>query len=298
MSGGTAPYTYLWSDVYHQTTPTASGLPAGMYQVSFYDSIGNQCSTSYTILEGIKINSFQVQNQTCIGGSDGSIYSILSGIPPYTFNWIPTVTTASYYTPTYYANNLSVGNYSLCITDSICCQVCTTAVVLPGIPFYATTNVTNASCPTCCDGSVSTNIYGGSGPYTWSWSDGEYSQAINNLCQGIYNCCITDVEGCTTCDTTTISFPTSINNYEQSDFISVFPNPTTSTIIIQFELQQVQHTILQIKNILGQIIYSQQLINTIGKQSVSIDLSEFSTGLYFIKFQTDAQTITKKIVKQ
>ncbi|MBL7915504.1 MAG: T9SS type A sorting domain-containing protein [Bacteroidia bacterium] len=42
VEGGSAPYTYLWSDGLSQTTPTASGLTAGNYTVTVTDA--NSCT--------------------------------------------------------------------------------------------------------------------------------------------------------------------------------------------------------------------------------------------------------------
>src|SRR5690606_20476886 len=38
VTGGTAPYTYLWNDATAQTTATAAGLEAGTYTVTVTDA--------------------------------------------------------------------------------------------------------------------------------------------------------------------------------------------------------------------------------------------------------------------
>ncbi|MDG1841761.1 MAG: T9SS type A sorting domain-containing protein [Crocinitomicaceae bacterium] len=48
VSGGVAPYTYLWNDPSAQTTATASGLAAGSYSVLVSDA--NACSNSVSVV--------------------------------------------------------------------------------------------------------------------------------------------------------------------------------------------------------------------------------------------------------
>src|SRR5690606_27533180 len=47
VTGGTAPYTYLWNDTNAQTTATATGLAAGTYTVTVSDA--NNCTTTTTV---------------------------------------------------------------------------------------------------------------------------------------------------------------------------------------------------------------------------------------------------------
>src|SRR5690606_30266298 len=47
VTGGTAPYTYLWNDANAQTTPIAIGLVAETYTVTVTDA--NNCTTTTTV---------------------------------------------------------------------------------------------------------------------------------------------------------------------------------------------------------------------------------------------------------
>src|SRR5690606_80136 len=75
VSGGTAPYTYLWNDATAQTTATATGLAAGTYTVTVTDA--NNCTTTTivtiaepTLLEAAIVLA-NVVNVSCFDGNDG-----------------------------------------------------------------------------------------------------------------------------------------------------------------------------------------------------------------------------------
>src|ERR1700733_11590948 len=48
-TGGTAPYTYLWSDNSSQRTAAATGLSAGVYTVTVTDATSTSATASVTI---------------------------------------------------------------------------------------------------------------------------------------------------------------------------------------------------------------------------------------------------------
>ncbi|MBK8586856.1 MAG: SprB repeat-containing protein [Bacteroidetes bacterium] len=50
VSGGTGQYSYFWNSIPPQTTQTAAGLAAGVYNCTISDSIG--CTTTSTIIIG------------------------------------------------------------------------------------------------------------------------------------------------------------------------------------------------------------------------------------------------------
>lgn len=81
ITSGTPPYRYYWSTSPIRTTPTITGLLAGVYTVSVSDTTG--CSGVFSItVPQPPPNIFRVNviNPTTCGGSDGSI--VLSGFIP------------------------------------------------------------------------------------------------------------------------------------------------------------------------------------------------------------------------
>lgn len=79
--------------------------------------------------------------------------------------------------------------------------------------------------------------------------------------------------------------------------LTLYPNPANNQITIEFETVA-KEALIEIKNLLGETIYSELLKNAIGKQSKSIDLSMFSNGVYFVQIQNDQGTLSKKFIKQ
>jgi hypothetical protein len=92
-SGGTGPYTYLWSN--GATTASISGLTAGPYSVTVTDSHGCQSSCTTTVGQPNPLSIIAVPtNALCNGSSNGSVNATASGgVGPYTYLWSNGVTT-------------------------------------------------------------------------------------------------------------------------------------------------------------------------------------------------------------
>lgn len=75
--------------------------------------------------------------------------------------------------------------------------------------------------------------------------------------------------------------------------ISVFPNPSTGTLTIQgIDIAQNETLKLNIYNVLGQIVYEQQLKTA----TVQLDLSAQDKGIYFIQLSGAGERFTQKII--
>lgn len=87
VSGGTAPYSYLWNDA--DVNEDRSGLPTGLYSVVVTDANGCTFIGSYQVNQpnDISYTTF-VTHPSCFGASDGAIdLTISGGTAPYSVDW-------------------------------------------------------------------------------------------------------------------------------------------------------------------------------------------------------------------
>ena len=89
---------------------------------------------------------------------------------------------------------------------------------------------------------------------------------------------------------TTIS---TFNIQEQTDAISIYPNPTKGVFNFD-EIENIEE--IKIVDICGKIVYNNRYYNQLKKNS--IDISHFKTGIYFIKINSREGIFTAKIVKK
>ncbi len=68
-------------------------------------------------------------------------------------------------------------------------------------------NGRDISCTGACDGSATVSTSGGTGPFTYLWSNGATSASITNLCAEIYTVTVTDARGCQVITSVTLNNP-------------------------------------------------------------------------------------------
>ncbi|MBW8050471.1 MAG: T9SS type A sorting domain-containing protein [Cytophagales bacterium] len=200
-TGGTTPYTYLWST--GDTTDSISGLAAGSYWVSVTDSLGCNVSDTISITEPDSLSvSFTVTNATCNGVCDGAATAIVSGgTPPYTYLWDDPSMPVTQTFP-----NLCAGTYSVTITDSNGCTATGSVTISTLYILTIGTANTNASCIAVCNGTATGIGFGGTEPYSYLWDDpsSQTTATATNLCAGTYNVAVTDSIGCLEIATVTV----------------------------------------------------------------------------------------------
>ncbi|MEO5642874.1 MAG: choice-of-anchor L domain-containing protein [Bacteroidia bacterium] len=199
-SGGTPGYTYNWMPS-GGTNANASGLNSGSYTCTITDANGCNTTQSITVTQPSAITtSATVANVSCNGGNNGSAtVTPLGGIPGYTYNWAPAGGTNAT------ASGLSTGTYTVTVTDANgCTAIQTVSITQPTVLTTAMTG--NNICPGD-NGTVAAAASGGTGPYTYLWSNGATtaSQTFTSPVAGTYTVTITDANGCTTTGTTAIS---------------------------------------------------------------------------------------------
>jgi hypothetical protein len=92
-------------------------------------------------------------------------------------------------------------------------------------------------------------------------------------------------------DTCSESFFVSVKELPQVSNFKIYPNPTTSIINIVDENNQLQNASIEIKNYLGQLVYTSTFTS-------QINLSSLSTGMYFLTIEDKHSKKTVKIIKQ
>ncbi|MEZ4949336.1 MAG: hypothetical protein R2784_08115 [Saprospiraceae bacterium] len=99
-------------------------------------------------------------------------------------------------------NNLTAGTYSVTVTDGNGCQGIDSVVVNQTDPNFIFNIVATDEFCVSSNGTISIQAMGGTGPYTFDWSNGSFGAFIGGLSTGTYTVTATDVNGCS--DTTSV----------------------------------------------------------------------------------------------
>ncbi|NDJ00143.1 T9SS type A sorting domain-containing protein, partial [Flavobacterium sp. LaA7.5] len=210
VTGGTAPYTYLWNNT--ATTQDLSGLTAGIYEVTVTDANGCTATASVTVTQPTVLSaSGTATNVSCNAGSNGAVdLTVTGGTAPYTYVWNNTATTED-------LTGLEAGIYDVTVTDANGCTATTSVTVTQPEAIVVAAEVdTNVSCFEGTDGSVTINLTNGVAPFeyvidgtTWSGVP-EATLSVEGLSAGTYPISVTDANGCTATGSVTITEPAEV----------------------------------------------------------------------------------------
>ncbi|HEX5003160.1 MAG TPA: hypothetical protein VFW78_11750 [Bacteroidia bacterium] len=200
VGGGTPPYTYLWNT--GAVTATITNLPIGNYTVTVTDANGCSDLKSTTITQPpqLIITNFYGTNITCPGAYTGSIDAEVSGgIAPYIYSWSNGAFTQD-------ISNLRAGQYTLRVTDqggasienSITLTEPSAFQIELTSPLYP--NGYNVSCSECYNGSITSQVSGGTPSYVYNWYHGGLNvgstTSLSNVGGGNYSLQILDQNNC------------------------------------------------------------------------------------------------------
>jgi hypothetical protein len=195
-SGGTPPYTYLWSN--GGVTPQINNLVEGTYTVTVTDANGCTATDDFYVGfwdEGIWLMGMGT-NIDCFGNNNGTAsVSVMSGIGPFTYIWSNGGTTQA-------ITGLGQGTYTVTVTD-----------LGTGCTNFASVTVNEptqlacfpSSLPANCglNGTATIGATGGTQPYTIQWFNGQTTPSIS-VAPGTYGVTVTDANGCTCSSNVTV----------------------------------------------------------------------------------------------
>lgn len=91
--------------------------------------------------------------------------------------------------------------------------------------------------------------------------------------------------------------PTDITTIEGDlSSLQVYPNPNNGNFTVTFSSMEKSTYQLEVKNVLGQVIYKESVTDLIGSYSKELNIAGFGKGLYFISVKEPKAEITKKII--
>jgi gliding motility-associated-like protein len=189
-TGGVSPYTYAWSG--GGSSATKTGVPSGSYTVTVTDK--NACTmTAVVSVSDIGAPSVTATstNVKCNGGNDGTASATATaGVTPYTYSWnsTPVQNTAN-------ATGLKMGTYVLTVTAANGCKATTSVTITEPPAIVLTTSSINESCGRS-NGTATVMASGGTGAYTYLWSNAQTSTTASGLSAGNYTVTVSDANGC------------------------------------------------------------------------------------------------------
>ena len=197
VTGGTLPYTYLWSN--GGTTNMIDNLSAGTFSVTVTDASGCLVNGSYTVTNnpGNLALSGTVTDEVCGDGTGVIDVVTTGGNLPLDYVWDSGEITED-------LANLSEGTYNLTVTDNYGCTAnyAGTVANISGGLGVAITTVTDENCGQT-NGAIDATVTG-TGIVSTVWDSGQTTEDISGLTAGSYTLTVTNSVGCSASATGTV----------------------------------------------------------------------------------------------
>lgn len=229
------------------------------------------------------INTFK--DVTCFEGGDGQInIDVTGGSNPYTFDW-DNDGTGDFDDPED-LTGLTAGTYTVIVKDDNgCTDTISQTISEPGA-VDVTVNQNGAM------------LSAGAVGVSYQWLDcsdysvitGETSQSFTATSDGMYAVEITDGACIDTSACITIT-GVGISETDQIVF-SLYPNPVKDEV--QLTIKGGDNINIAIFDINGKAVYVQSNVNA---SVLTIDMSQFENGVYFVQLKSSQNTLTKRLIK-
>ncbi len=134
--------------------------------------------------------------------------------------------------------------------------------------------------------------------YNWNFGDGLTSTDANPThifpASGPHTVTLTAMNGdCE--DAHTMSFNVGVSENEYFTSLLLYPNPASSEAILSLEVKNASDLLIDIMDVTGKIVYSQQTKNVLGSFNTQLPVHLLSSGIYFVKIQLGESTEVLKL---
>ena len=290
VTGGTGPYTYLWST--GDTTQNLDSVTGGVYTVVVTDADGCMLTDS-TELTSIFGSEYTVvsTDESCAGAGNGSLFVQAGGtfpFPPTAYAWSNGATSSAIY-------NLSPGTYTVEVTDFFGCTETLTGVVESGTGNF-NVNISQQN----------NTLYATTAPnYQWYFNGSQISgatqQTYNITESGNYYVVASGGGNCI--DTSNIIEatynPESILENTLLENVLVYPNPANENLNVVMTLSNAEVTEIKLLDVTGRVVWSFSKAEKTTETKCSIPVTSLAEGIYVVQARAGAeQEYIKVIVKK
>ncbi len=222
-------HTLVWQSASGNYTGTPTGFDlttfttsaAGVHTLTVIYKPGCLVTDTYTVNLMNDVTSVaSTTNITCFGAANGS-FSLTANTASFTNANYNYEFNPSTYT-TNFASSMLPNSYSYTVTNTINPLVCKstgTFVITEPVPLTTTISITSSvTCFGASTASVISLANGGTGSYSYNWTNGTNSytfQNINNIPAGNYSLTITDANNCVVSNTVFVSEPAALPSITQ-----------------------------------------------------------------------------------
>jgi Secretion system C-terminal sorting domain/SprB repeat len=292
VSGGSSPYTYLWSN--GSVSPNSGPVAPGIYYVQVTDD--DLCTTWDTIA----INPYVCPGFTivpvvgdvlCFGECNGIIDLILSnGSQSFQALWADGNTENS-------REDLCEGTYTLTVIDADNCTASDSVEIFQP-ELFSLGEISVVSSEDGDGGMITINYTGGQGQIDWFINGNEYNlqdsmgvnqKVFSNLEPACYKILGIDENGCElNTDSICVENISAISDLRLSELLLI-PNPAMDEVYLK-NLDIQDHFSLNITNTSGIVIYKSQNERT-------LNISTLASGIYFVTVTTNQGIYSQKLIK-
>jgi hypothetical protein len=80
--------------------------------------------------------------------------------------------------------------------------------------------------------------------------------------------------------------------------LDVYPNPSRDVFNVAFTSEDVQDLEVRVINVVGEVVYTENLQQFVGEYTKSLDLGTYTKGVYFLEITTNSGVVNKKLILQ
>ncbi|MGB0930059.1 MAG: T9SS type A sorting domain-containing protein [Chitinophagales bacterium] len=251
-------------------------------------SVNGSCESersSVTIEVFEEVTANVTATASCDNESGQAVATVLNGVSPFVFDWNNGANTGI-------VTQLSPATYQVVVTDANGCtteeDVTVEELILPVLDLGEDIVMNEGETVLLEVGDLE-NV-------TYFWSNGESSSSILVTESGLYSLTIITADGCEIMDEVMVTFVTDIAAIEGLNEWILYPNPANDFVSLQFDLQRNIAATVEILDMAGRQLFSENLQLSGTNKQFSIDTKDFPIGVYLVVLKGDNGMVTRKLV--